>query len=235
MGATVTTTVEGAVATISIDDGKVNALSPAVLAALHGALDEAEAAAALVVLTGRPGVLSAGFDLGALRGGDPGALGMLTAGYRLAERMLSFPRPVVVACTGHALAMGSFLLCAADHRIGVGGPYRIGANEVAIGLTMPRAAAALVHQRVGPAHYTRAVVLAEVFDPAGAAEAGFLDEVVPPDDLAAATRAVVDRLLALDPTAHRLTKLRVRAAALAALAEAIEADDAELRSWAATG
>lgn len=230
--APVTCEVADGVATVTLDDGKVNALSPAVLTDLHGALDRAEAEEATVVLTGRPGTLSAGFDLRVLAGGGPEALDMLTAGYRLAERMLSFPRPVVVACTGHALAMGSFVLCAADHRIGVEGPYRIGANEVAIGLPMPRAAAEIVRQRVAPTHFTRAVVLAEIFDPAGAQAAGFLDEVVPEQALADATAATVDRLRQLDPTAHRLTKLRVRATALAALAAAIEEDDAELRGSA---
>jgi enoyl-CoA hydratase len=108
--APVTCQVAEGVATVTLDDGKVNALSPAVLAELHAALDRAEAAGAMVVMTGRPGTFSAGFDLRVLRGGGPEALGMLTAGYRLAERMLSFPRPVVASCPGHALAMGSFLL-----------------------------------------------------------------------------------------------------------------------------
>lgn len=230
MADAVTCTVADGVAMVTLDDGKVNALSPAVLADLHAALDQAEADEAMVVLTGRPGTLSAGFDLRVLRSGGTEALGMLRAGYRLAERMLSFPRPVVVACTGHALAMGSFVLCAADHRIGVDGAYRIGANEVAIGLTMPRAAAEIVRQRVAPTHYTRAVVLAEIFDPPGARAAGFLDEVVAEDRLAAATAATVERLRKLDPTAHRLTKLRVRADCLRALARAIEEDDAELHA-----
>lgn len=228
MGGTVTTTVEGGVATITMDDGKVNALSPAMLHGLHHALDRAEDEGAVVVLAGRPGVFSAGFDLSVLRGGGPDAVPMLQAGFRLAERMLSFPTPVVAACTGHALAMASFLLCAADHRVGAGGPFRIAANEVAIGLVMPRAALELCRQRLAPTHFGRAVLLAEVFDPPGALAAGFLDEVVEEGHVAEAASAVAARLRSLDANAHRASKLRARAGTLAALRAAIEADDAEL-------
>src|SRR5262245_55828281 len=107
------------IATITMDDGKVNALSPAMLAAVDEALDAAQQSDAMaVVLAGRPGRFSAGFDLGVLTAGGPDAEHMLRAGFELAERLLSFPRPVVIACTGHAVAMGSFLVCAGDYRVG---------------------------------------------------------------------------------------------------------------------
>ena len=127
------------VATITMDDGKVNALSVRMLGTLGEALDRAETDRAIVVLTGRPGIFSAGFDLQVLRAGGADAVQMLKAGFELAERLLSFPTPVVVACSGHAIAMGSFLVLSADYRVGVSGEFRITANEVAIGLTMPRA------------------------------------------------------------------------------------------------
>ena len=128
------------VAAITMDDGKVNALSPAMLAALNDALDRAEDnEVAAVVLAGRPGRFSAGFDLGVLRGGGAEAEGMLKSGFELAERLLAFPLPVVLACTGHAITMGSFLVLSADYRIGAAGDFKIQANEVAIGLTMPYA------------------------------------------------------------------------------------------------
>ena len=128
---------DDAIATITIDDGKVNALSLAVLAELNAALDQAERDGAVVILAGRDGVFSAGFDLPVLRGGGPDARAMLRAGFELAARLLAFPRPVVIACTGHAVAMGVFLLLCGDYRVGATGPYKITANEVAIGLTMP--------------------------------------------------------------------------------------------------
>ena len=104
------------VATITMDDGKVNALSLAMFTELGAAFDRAAADRAVVVLTGREGVLSAGFDLPVLRTGGPAAAKMLRAGFDLAERMLAFPAPVLVACPGHAIAMGVFLLLSGDYR-----------------------------------------------------------------------------------------------------------------------
>ena len=140
MGSAVTYALEESVAWITMDDGKVNALSSSMFEELNEALDRAEADHAVVVLCGRTGTFSAGFDLTVLREDGPGALAMLQSGFRLAERMLAFPTPIVVACPGHAIAMGAFLVLSADYRIGVSGPFRITANEVAIGLVMPRAA-----------------------------------------------------------------------------------------------
>src|SRR5215468_1327693 len=148
MGRGICYTLADGVATITMDDGKVNALSPHMLGELNAALDQAEADEAAVVLTGRSGVFSAGFDLTVLR---------------------AFPAPVLAACSGHAVAMGAFLLLAADYRIGVAGPFRITANEVAIGVTMPQAAIELCQARLAPAAFSRAVMLAEVFSPEDAA------------------------------------------------------------------
>src|ERR1700679_2164148 len=180
---------DDAIATITIDDGKVNALSLAVLAELDAALSRAEQDDAVVILAGRDGVFSAGFDLPVLRGGGPDALAMLRAGFELAARLLAFPRPVVIACTGHAVAMGVFLLLCGDYRVGAAGPYKITANEVAIGLTMPRAAVEICRQRLTPAHFNRAVILAEAFTPGGAVAAGFLDQTVEAPDVHEAARA----------------------------------------------
>lgn len=218
---------DGGVATIAMDDDKVNVLSPQMLHELNTAFDRASADNATVVLTGRQGVFSAGFDLAVLRGGGPDAVPMLQAGFRLAERLLSFPTPIVIACPGHAIAMGVFLLLSGDYRIGVAGPYKLTANEVAIGLVMPRAAVEICRQRLGPAYFNRAVILAEPFSPEEAVTAGFLDRVVEPSMLQEAARNTAKQLGALDMSAHTGTKLRAREAALKALRVAIEADDAE--------
>src|SRR6185503_10431701 len=135
MGTLVSYQLDGSVATITMDDGKVNALSLQMLTELGAALDRATADRAVVVLTGRDGIFSAGFDLKVLRAGGPDAWAMLRGGFELAERILSFPTPVLIACTGHAIAMAVFLLLSGDYRVGVDGPYKINANEVAIGLT----------------------------------------------------------------------------------------------------
>ena len=218
---------DDAIATITIDDGKVNALSLVALAELNTALDLAERDGAVVVLAGRDGVFSAGFDLPVLRGGGPDALAMLRAGFELAARLLAFPRPVVIACTGHAVAMGVFLLLCGDYRVGATGPDKITANEVAIGLTMPRAAVEICRQRLTPAHFNRAVVLAEAFAPADAVAAGFLDRTVPASSLPEVARSVAAQAATLDPRAHAATKRRARAQALGAVRSAIDAGTAE--------
>jgi enoyl-CoA hydratase len=214
------------IATITIDDGKVNVLSLAALAELNAALSRAEQDDAVVILAGRDGVFSAGFDLPVLRDGGPDALAMLRAGFELAARLLAFPRPVVIACTGHAVAMGVFLLLCGDYRVGITGPYKITANEVAIGLTMPRAAVEICRQRLTPAHFNRAVILAETFTPADAVAAGFLDRTVDASSVHEVARGVAAQASTLDRSAHEATKRRARAQALSAIRSAIDADAA---------
>ena len=216
--------LDDAIATITIDDGKVNVLSLPVLTELNAALDRAEQDQAVVVLAGREGVFSAGFDLPVLRAGGPDALAMLRAGFETAARLLAFPRPVVIACTGHAVAMGVFLLLCGDFRVGATGPFKITANEVAIGLTMPRAAVEICRQRLTPAHFNRAVVIAETFSPADAVAAGFLDRTAEAPEVREVARGVAAQLAALDRFAHAATKRRARGQALDAIRSAIDAD-----------
>lgn len=205
------------VSTIAMNDGKVNCLSPIMLSNLNSAFDRAEADKGVVLLTGREGKFSAGFDLTVFERGGDDLIGMLRAGARLAERMLTFPTPVVIACTGHALAMGAFLLLSGDVRIGADGPFKIGLNEVAIGMTVPHFGIELARQRLAPAHFSRALLTAEIYSPEGAVAAGFLDRVAPVADLLASARETAASFTRLDMTAHRATKQRARAAALAAL------------------
>src|SRR3712207_4645164 len=216
------------VATITMDDGKVNALSPAMLAAVEGALDRAAEDGAVVVLQGREGTFSAGFHLPTLRTGGPEATDMVRGGLELAARLLAFPRPVVVACTGHAVAMASFLLLSGDLRLGAAGSFRIQANEVAIGLTMPRTAIELCRQRLTPAAFSRAVLLSEAFGPQEAVGPGFLDRVVEPAALREEARTAAVALTALDRTAHEASKRRAREGTLRAIQAAIADDAAEL-------
>ncbi|HZP57094.1 MAG TPA: crotonase/enoyl-CoA hydratase family protein [Dehalococcoidia bacterium] len=223
----VSCTLRDGIARIALDDGKVNALSISTLGALRAAMERAEREADVVMLSGRDGVFSAGFDLAVLKGGGDAAYAMVRAGFELAEQVLASPRPVVIACTGHAVAMGAFLLLSGDYRIGADGPFRITANEVAIGLTMPRAAVEVLRQRLTPAHFNRAALLAEPYAPADAVAAGFLDRVVEPEQLPQAASDVAQALRGLDLRAHAATKQRARAATLAALRAAIAEDAAE--------
>ena len=219
---------DGTVSTITLDDGKVNALSPAMLAAVNAALDRAEADSGVLVLGGRTGAFSAGFDLGVLRAGGADAAGMVRSGFELSTRLLAFPRPVVVACTGHAVAMGVFLVLSGDYRVGATGRFRLVANEVAIGLTMPEAGIEVLRQRLTPAAFTRALLLSEPFTPQEAVPAGFLDEVVPEVEVSSVAAERAAQFATLDRDAHAVTKRRARKATLDAMRAAIESDAAEL-------
>jgi enoyl-CoA hydratase len=218
----VTSTRADGVTTMAMDDGKVNVFSIAMLESLHAAFDEAEQQETVVVLTGRPGSFSAGFDLNVIRGGPADAVTILRLGATLAERILAFPSPVVVACTGHAFPAGAFLLMAADYRLGVDGPYKLGLNEVRIGLTLPWFAIVLARHRLTPSSFDRATVTGTMFDPQQACEAGLLDTVVAPNRLAGAADAVARDLTEVDRRAHAATKLRVRQRVLGELRAAIE-------------
>jgi enoyl-CoA hydratase len=212
------------VARVTLDDGKVNALSISMLREIHAALDQAEADGAVVVLGGRDGYLSAGFDLRVFREEPERLPEMLRLGATLCERMLAFPTPILIACSGHAIAAGSFLLLSADARIGVEGPFKIGLNEVRIGLTMPLFVIELARHRLAPAHFDRAVISAAMYEPAEAVTAGFLDRAVAPADLGEACVAAAQDLAGLNPEAHAATKLRARGTALTALRAAIDAE-----------
>lgn len=202
--------LDDGIATIRIDDGKRNALGPPMLDAIYAALDRAENDRALVILTGRADVFSAGFDLNVMKRGGGAAIGMLRRGYGLTRRVLNYPYPVVAACNGHALAMGVFLMLSCDYVIGVRGDFKISANEVAIGMPMPRTAAAVLEHRLNPADFQRAVALAEYFDSEAAQQAGFFDELVYPGELAERAKARAEAFKALDPGAHTTSKRRIR-------------------------
>jgi enoyl-CoA hydratase len=225
------TSIEGGVARVTIDDGKVNAMSAALLGEIGEALDDAERAAAVVVMSGREGIFSAGFDLPTFQAGADATLEMLRGGVSLIDRLLRFPLPVATVCTGHAYPMGAFLMMAADVRLATAGPWRIGMNEVAIGLTVPRFAVELARHRLTPAGFAR-VTTAAMFEPEEARRLGYLDRVVDPSTLAQAVDEEVVRLRALDPASFVATKARVNEHVVGAVREAA-AD--ELQMSFATG
>lgn len=212
------------VATLTLDNGKVNALSPDLIADFNQALDQAEQDRAVVIITGKPGILSGGFDLKVMMSGPQNAIDLVTAGSLLTRRMLAHPFPLIVACPGHAVAKGAFLLLAADYRIGVEGPFNIGLNEVQIGMTMHHVGIELARDRLSPAAFQRSVISAEMFNPQGALVAGFFDQVVAVDQLQLTAQEVAQRLKKINMTAHKNTKLKVRKALLENLDSALERD-----------
>ena len=181
----VTTEVDEEIVVSRVDDGKANAITHGIVEGLHAALDRAEAD-----------------DVGALavmQSGMDAARDLLRAGGDLALRIYTFPKPVVLGCTGHAMAMGAILLLAADSRIGALGQFKIGLNEVAIGMPVPRFAVELARDRLSKRQLVPAVAHAKLFDAQGAVDAGYLDLAVEPDDVEAVT---------LEHTRHLATSLK---------------------------
>jgi len=224
MGNLVKYTLDDGVATLTLTNGKVNAVSHEVIAEFNTALDQAEQDRAVVIITGQPGILSGGYDLKVMMQGPQSAIDLVAAGSTLARRMLAHPQPIIVACSGHAVAKGAFLLLSADYRIGVEGAFSIGLNEVQIGMTMHHVGILLARDRLSHAAFQRSVISAEMFTPAAAVEAGFLDRVVAPEQLMVTAMEVAQRLKKLNMGAHKGTKRKARQALLEALDAAIEVD-----------
>jgi enoyl-CoA hydratase len=212
------------IASILLDDGKVNVMSADMLADIAAALDRAERSSNMVVLRSlRPGIFSAGFDLKVFAAGDvEGSLEMVRAGAELALRLMSFPLPTVGVMEGHAFPMGTFLLLACDIRVGVQGPHRMGLNEVAIGISPPGFAIELARSRLHPAWLSRTVTLGEMFEPDDALVAGLLDRVVPPQMVEAELGKVVSALRSIDNVSHATAKQRLRQATMDAMRAAID-------------
>jgi enoyl-CoA hydratase/carnithine racemase len=206
------TTIEERVAVLHFDDGKANVLSHGAIDAFEAALDRAAVEAGAVCIVGREGKLCAGFDLSVMTGEPDGARDLVSRGAELLMRLYLHPQPVVVAVTGHALAAGALLVLACDVRIGADVPAKIGLNETSIGMPLPQFAVELARDRLTPAAFVRATLAAEIYDPAGAVEAGYLDRVVPADGVVQAAVAEANRLSAYRAAAYARSKEVLRRA-----------------------
>ena len=210
-------------ATITLDDGKANAIGLALLSELDEAMATAAADAHAVVIAGRPGRFSAGFDLAAMTSSTETMRELVQAGAESLLRIFTCPIPVVAACTGHALAAGALLLLVSDRRIGADGDFKIGLNEVAIGMPLPVFGVELARYRMPPSAFDGAI-LGETMAPAAAVAAGYLDRVVPADDVLAEAAAEAERLSALRGAAVDGTKQRARGELVARVLPGIAAD-----------
>ena len=211
-------------ALITINNGKANAISHEVIEGLNAGLDKAATENKVVVLTGQNGIFSGGFDLKVMTKSPEAAKELVTKGSKLSLRMLSFPQPIIIACSGHAIAKGAFLLLSADYRIGVEGDFKIGFNEVMIGMTMHNAGIAIAKSRLSEVYVNRSVNNSEIYNPKDAVKAGFLDLIVPVDHLLPTTIKVAGMFSKLNKKAHAATKLKVRKQHLQDLENAIELD-----------
>lgn len=212
------------ISTITMDDGKVNAMSVKMQQAIHAALDSAEKDGGVVVLCGNQKLFSAGFDLKLFQSGGDDLRAMLVGGAELSRRLLSFPTPVVAACTGHAMAMGFFLLLSCDYRVGTDAEAKLTANEVAIGLTLPYFAIEVCKQKLAPTYLARVMHLAEPFYGDAAVSANILDSAVKPEAVISTAHARAQQLTQLNLSAYKATKLRAIGQRLAELDRAIEKD-----------
>ncbi|MFT5174812.1 MAG: enoyl-CoA hydratase [Gammaproteobacteria bacterium] len=207
----------GDVAVLTIDDGKANVVSEAFSQAINDGLDSALNNAKAVVLKGRPGRFSAGFDLKVIREGRPEqASAMRQAGARTILRLFMHPQPVVIACTGHALAAGALILLSGDTRIGIRGDFKIGLNETAIGLPLPNWTLELARARMPVTQLTSNIIQAQIHDPHSAVAAGYLDQVVEPEELTSIAIEKASQLASsLDGEAYGIVKHRLRGASAA--------------------
>lgn len=230
MAEPLTYVLEGTTAIVRMDDGKANALSVEMIDALLAALERAEREASAIVLTGRPDRFCAGFDLKVMMSGPDAATALLRRGADLLMKLYALPLPLVVACTGHALAGGALVVLTGDYRIGAAGAFRIGLNEVAIGLPVPVLAMELARDRLAPAALPRATLLAQIYGPEDAVAAGYLDEVVPADALLERAKQEAARIGAYSRQAFRGTKERLRGRTIAYIRSAMDDDMRRLLS-----
>ena len=193
-----------------MDDGKVNALGRASLTSLDEHLDRAEKdGATAIVISGREGVFCAGFNLAEIR--DPaGATALRGQLIDLVLRLFEFDRPVVIACSGHALAAGAALLLAGDRRVGLAGAYKLGFNEVSVGVTISKATVELARYRM-PMPWFESIITGSTFPPHQAVAAGLLDELAEDHEtlLSESTR-IARELGGIAPTAFGAMKLVAR-------------------------
>lgn len=217
--------LDGEVAVITLDDGKANAFSNAVLEVLEGHLDQAEAdGARALVLMGRDGKFSAGFDLKEMTASVEGMRSLVVRGARWWLRLYGLAMPTVAACTGHALAGGALTLLGSDVRLGADVPAKIGLTEVTIGMPLPKFAVELARERLTKRAFDQATLQGQFYDPAGAVEVGYLDRVVPEGDLLDEAMAEARRLATLRTGAYARTKTNARGTMIESCLADVEAD-----------
>jgi len=228
MSTPLTYTLEGTTAVLRMDDGKANALSEAMIDALVEAIGRAEKEASAAVLVGRPERFCAGFDLKVMMSSPAAAQALLRRGADMLMKLYGAKLPLVAACTGHALAGGALVLLTTDVRVGASGPYRIGLNEVSIGLPVPVLAMELARDRLAPLELGHATLASKIYGPEDAARAGYLDEVVTPDKVVARAMEEATRLSGLAKNAYAATKERLRGRTIRHVIATLDEDMASL-------
>ena len=213
------------IAVIRFDDQKANAIGPIFIDQLNSALDQALVNAEAVVLSGRTGMFSGGFDLNVFKKGPLASQQLMLSGAQLLLRLFTLPLPLVVSCTGHAIAAGAFILLTADTRIGTTGNFKVGLNEPAINATFPTFGSQLALARLNPSYLTRSFVQAELFDPIEAIAAGFLDRAVGSETVLEESIEVAEQFARLPTDAYVKNKLDIRSPYIHAIQESLGVDE----------
>ena len=191
----------------------VNALNPELIASLKRAIEQApnEGAAALV-LSGSPGLFSAGLDIPALLQLDRDAMrAFWNAFFGVCAALARAPIPIAAAITGHSPAGGAVLAIFCDYRVMARGEYKIGLNEVQVGLTVPDCIQAALRRLAGPYRAERLLVSGAMLDADDALAAGMVDELTDVDHVVTRTLAWLDPLLQLPRQAMLATRALARA------------------------
>tara|TARA_Y100000814_G_scaffold277447_1_gene238457 strand:- start:349 stop:1050 length:702 start_codon:yes stop_codon:yes gene_type:complete len=221
-------TVKESIAIVSLDDGKANALNHALIEGINSSLDKATDDAKAVVLTGRAGKFSAGVDLSVLRSGPKAALELVTEEAKMLLKLFLHPQPVIAASTGHSMAAGAFMLLASDTRIGSMGDFKIGLNEVSLGLPMSEFGFMLARERLSKRHFTAAIIQGQLYSPEEAIDVGFLDRLSPADAVLNTALEEAQRLLTLDASAYAYNKQVARGALVTRVLDNLESNILEL-------
>jgi enoyl-CoA hydratase len=216
--------LDGSTAVVTMDDGKANALSNEMIDGLLGALEKAEGEAKAMVLAGRPDRFCAGFDLKIMMSGPANATALLKRGSELLLRLYAAKIPLVIACTGHAVAGGALVLLTGDLRICAQGAFKIGLNEVSIGLPVPVLAMEFARDRIVKPELDRATLMSVIYNPDEAQLCGYCDAVVAPGELLATAKAEATRLGGLPSQAFRATKQRLRGQTLKYIRDTMDSD-----------
>ena len=214
---------EDDISIITLDDGKANVFSPEMSNQLNACLDQVDTESGCVIITGREGMFSAGLDLKIIQGGDVDRIvEMSSSAFKLLARIFSFPRPVIAACSGHGIALGTFLICCCDYRIGIKGEYMLGANEMRTNMVIPTPILELIKFRVNDSHKYRAVLGAEMYNFNQAQEIGLIDDVVDIDNLMSAATEKAKDLATMGHPSYTMTKELFIAEPMAKINEALK-------------
>ena len=198
---------EDDISIIKLDDGKANVFSPKMIQDVSECLDKVPTESGALIITGREGMFSAGFDLKIISAGNVQAtMDMSLSGFKLLSRIFSFPRPVLAACSGHGIALGTFLLCCCDYRVGVKGDFMIGANEMRTNMVIPIPILELINHRVSSSHKYRAILGAEMYSIENGIGAGLIDEVVDAENLMEIAMVKAKDLATMGHPSYTLTK-----------------------------